>query len=129
MNAVITVLILVVGLVNALPVAGAFSGARLQALYGVALEDPNVVILMRHRAVLFGIVGGLLVGAAFHAPLRGAAYGAGFASMLSFVLMAWLVGGYNAELRRVVVVDLVASAALFVAVLLERVAARGAGAA
>ena len=96
-----------VGLVNALPVAGSLSGARLQALYGVALQDPNIVILMRHRAVLFGIVGGLLVGAAFHAPLRGAAYGAGFVSMLSFVLIAWLVGGYNAELRRVVIVDLI----------------------
>lgn len=128
MHAVTTILILAVGLVNAVPLAGAFSGARLQALYGVALPDPNVVILMRHRAVLFGIVGGLLVSAAFHAPLRGAAYGAGFVSMLSFVLMAWLVGGCNAELRRVVVVDLVASAALLAAVLLDRVAGRGSGA-
>jgi hypothetical protein len=124
-----TVLILLVGLVNLLPVAGVFSGARLHALYGVALQDPNIVILMRHRAVLFGIVGGLLVSAAFHAPLRPAGYGAGFVSMLSFVLIAWLVGGFNAELRRVVIVDLIASAALLVAVLLDHVSAKGPGAA
>jgi bifunctional DNase/RNase len=129
MTAMTTVLILLVGLVNLLPMAGVLSGARLEALYGVALQDPNIVILMRHRAVLFGIVGGLLVSAAFHAPLRAAAYGAGFVSMLSFVLIAWLVGGLNAELRRVVIVDLIASAALFVATLLDHVAARSPGAA
>ena len=128
MTALTTILILLVGLVNLLPVAGVLSGARLQALYGVALQDPNVVILMRHRAVLFGIVGGLLVSAAFHAPLRTAAYGAGFVSMLSFVLIAWPIGGLNAELRRVVIVDLIASIVLLVAVLLDPVSARNSGA-
>jgi hypothetical protein len=44
-------------LINFLPVTGALSGKRIQALYGVAVEDSNSEILMRHRAVLFGIVG------------------------------------------------------------------------
>jgi hypothetical protein len=64
---------------------------------------------MRHRAVLFGIVGGLLIGAAFYLPLRTAAFVAGLVSMLSFVAVAYLVGEYNDELRRTVVIDLVAS--------------------
>ena len=38
--------------------------------------------------------------------------------MLSFVLFAYLVGGYNAELRRIVVIDLAASALLVSAGLL-----------
>lgn len=125
MGALSTALILLVGLLNLLPVSGVVSGNRLQSLYGVVLQDPNLVILMRHRAVLFGVVGGLLVISAFHLPLRPAGYAAGFISMLSFVLIAWLVGSCNPELRRVVVVDLVASAALLGALLLDYVVGTG----
>lgn len=105
-------LYLIVGLGNLLPVTGVLSAVRLEALYGVAIGDPNLLVLMRHRAVLFGIVGALLVAAAFRPVWRAAALAAGWVSMLSFVALAWLVGDVNAELRRVAVVDLVLSAIL-----------------
>ena len=105
-------LFLFVGILNLVPVSGVLSVQRLQALYGVALAEPDLVILMRHRAVLFGIVGGLLVASAFHVPLRPFGLAAGLASMLSFVLIAFLVGDYNAALSRLVVIDLVASVLL-----------------
>ena len=122
MRTLSTVLILLVGLVNLLPVVGVLSASRLQALYGVELEDTNLLILMGHRAVLFGIVGGLLLVSAFQPSLRPAGFGAGLLSMLSFVVIAWLAGGYNAELRRVVAVDLVASALLIGAIALDHFA-------
>jgi hypothetical protein len=125
LSTISTVLIGLVGLANLLPVVGVLSAARLQSLYGVVLEDANLVVLMRHRAVLFGIVGGLLLTSAFHAPLRPVGVAVGLTSMLSFILIAWLVGDINPELRRVVVVDWVASAALVAAVLLDRCAASG----
>ncbi len=109
MNTLATVLYVIVGVVNLLPISGVLSTTRLQALYGVSLADPNLIILMRHRAVLFGVVGALLVAAAFHTPLRPIALAAGLVSMLSFVLVAHLVGEVNTQLRRVVVVDLIAS--------------------
>ena len=59
--------------------------------------------------MLLVIVGCLLVAAAFHAPLQLAAVAAGLFSMLSFVAVAYVVGDFNAELYRVVIVDLVAS--------------------
>ena len=59
--------------------------------------------------MLFGIVGCLLVAAAFHAPLRLAVVAAGVVSMLSFVAVAYVVENFSAELYRVVIVDLVAS--------------------
>lgn len=105
-------LYLLAGLGNLLPVAGVLSAARLEALYGVAIGDPNLLVLMRHRAVLFGIVGALLIAAAFRPAWRAAALAAGLGSQLSFVALAWLAGDTNAELRRVVAVDLVLSAIL-----------------
>ena len=119
MQTLSTTLILLTGLVNLLPVSGVLSANRLLALYGLALEDPNLLILMRHRAILFGIIGGLLVASAFHSPLRPVGLAVGLISMLSFVLIAWLVGSYNSELRRVVMVDLVASFALLGSALLD----------
>jgi hypothetical protein len=107
-----TLLVLVAAAINLAPVLGAVAPERMTALYGVDLEDPNLQILMRHRAVLFGLVGGLLLVAAFHPPLRTLGYAVGFSSMLSFLLIAWRVGGYSAEIRRVILIDVVGIAAL-----------------
>ena len=105
-------LVLVAAAINLAPLLGAFAPERMTALYGVNLDDPNLQILMRHRAVLFGLVGGVLLGAAFHPPLRTLGYAVGFASMLSFLLIAWWVGGHSAQIQRVILVDGVGIAAL-----------------
>jgi len=84
---------------------GVLGIAQLSTLYGVSLDGPDVEILMRHRAALFGILGGLLVGGAVRKSLRSAALVAGVASLGSFLLLAVSTGGYNAELGRVVAVD------------------------
>ena len=107
-----SLLVLVAAAINLAPVLGVVSPERMTALYGVDLEDPNLQILMRHRAVLFGLVGGVLLVAAFHPPLRTLGYAAGFSSMLSFLLIAWLVGGYSAQIQRVILVDVVGIGAL-----------------
>ncbi|HEY8153413.1 MAG TPA: phosphopantetheine adenylyltransferase [Myxococcota bacterium] len=107
-----TFLFLVAAAINLAPALGAVSAERMSALYGVGLEDPNLRILMRHRAVLFGIVGGLMLVVAFHPPLRTLGYAVGFVSMLSFLLIAWQVGGYSAGIGRVMLVDGVGIAAL-----------------
>jgi hypothetical protein len=107
-----TLLVLIAAAINLAPLLGVFSPERMGPFYGVDLDDPNLQILMRHRAILFGIVGGLLLVAAFHPPLRSLGYAVGFASMLSFLLIAWMVGGYNAQIQRVVLIDLVGIAAL-----------------
>ena len=100
-----TFLILIAAAINLAPVLGAVAPERMTTLYGVDLDDPNLQILMRHRAVLFGLVGALLLVAALHPPLRTLGYAVGFSSMLSFLLIAWLVGGYSAEIQRVILID------------------------
>jgi hypothetical protein len=107
-------LFLFAAVVNLAPVLGALSAERLAALYGVQIQDPDLVLLMRHRALLFGIVGVLLVAAAFRPSLRLTALLAGLASMLSFIGLA-LSGGVSERLQRIATVDLVASFGLLVA--------------
>lgn len=116
-----TLLFLGVGIVNLLPGVGVLSAQRLEALYGVSLADPNLAILMRHRAVLLAIVGGLLVLAAFQPQLRAAAVVAGLVSMLSFVALAAGAGAASPALRAVLSVDVAAALALVAAALLDGV--------
>jgi hypothetical protein len=92
----------------------------LNSLYGLRVDDPNLQILMRHRAVLFGLLGGLIFVAAFRQSLQPLAFVAGFVSLLSFLVIAFDVGGYNAALQRVVTADWVALACLVLALLLFR---------
>jgi hypothetical protein len=112
MNIVTKILFMVAALVNLAPVSGVFSVERLETLYGITLEDPNLIILMRHRAILFGIVGVLLAVSAFRPSLRPIGVAAGLVSMLSFIAINYLVGDFNEELRRAGLIDLVASTLL-----------------
>ena len=115
MNRLAGAALLVAALIHLLPAAGILGAERLQALYGVALDDPNLVLLMRHRAVLFALLGLVLAAAAFRPRWRGVALGAGYASVLGFLALALATAGLNAALQRVVLADWVALAALVVA--------------
>jgi hypothetical protein len=106
--------LILAGIIHLLPLSGVLGAERLAALYGFPLGDPNLLILMRHRAVLFGLLGLFLVVSAFRPALQPAAFVAGMVSVVSFLVLAWSVGGYNAQVHRVVVADLVALVALVV---------------
>lgn len=102
----------VAAVIHLLPVAGVFGQDRLAALYGVALTDSNLVIMMRHRAVLFGLLGLFLLTAAIWEEWQPPAIAAGGISALSFALLAHREGRFNQHLQRVLVADYVAIAAL-----------------
>ena len=115
MEKIVTGLLVLVGIIHLLPVSGVLGAERLLALYGVSLNDPNLLILMRHRAVLFGLLGLFMVYAAFKPSLQPLAFLAGFLSVVSFMAIAWSVGGYNEAIRKVVIADVVAVVALGIA--------------
>jgi hypothetical protein len=116
MRYVVTAALIVVGIIHLLPLSGVLGADRLQALYGIAVDEPNLAILMRHRAVLFGLLGGFFVVAAFVPSMQPIAFVLGFLSVFSFLLLAWTTGGYNANVARVVTADIVALVALVVGV-------------
>lgn len=116
---VIAALFVAVAIVNLLPVTGVLSAARLEAGYGIPVGGPDLAILLRHRALLFAVVGVLLAGAAVIPGWRGIATAAGLFSMLSFTLLVWLTPGANAQLAAIARVDAIASVALIVAYVLH----------
>jgi peptidoglycan/LPS O-acetylase OafA/YrhL len=111
MRVALPLLLCLVALIHALPLAG--------ALGGLPVTDPNLEILLRHRAVLFGVVAGLLAAAAWRPELVGAALVAGLVSVGSFLVVVALVGQPNEALRTVARVDVVALMLLLVAAALH----------
>lgn len=125
MQKTVSILLGLVALIHLLPVTGALGARRLHSLYGLAIEDPNLLLLMQHRAVLFGLLGGFLLAAALRPAWTGPALVAGLASVASFLVLA-LGGGYNAQIGRVVVADWIALVCLlFAAALHLRMALKG----
>ena len=116
---VITLLLLIVGLINFIPIIGIFSAEQLTKLYGVSLIDKNLIILLQHRALMLGIIGAFIMYAAFYPSLQKFAFIAGFISMLGFIVFAWKSGGYNQELTKIITMDLIALVLLLIAFLLS----------
>jgi hypothetical protein len=109
MHYFIAATLLIVGIIHLLPAIGVLSAARISALYGIAVPEPNLELLLRHRAVLFALLGGFFVFAAFQPRYQAAAFVAGLVSVVSFLVLVFRVGGINRQLSRVVIADVLAS--------------------
>ena len=114
MRFIVPAMLLAVGIIHLLPLSGVLSATRLFDLYGISFDDPNLEILMRHRAVLFGLLGIFLLSSAFLPSLQLAALITGFVSVVSFLYLAYSVGGYNDQVNRIVTADKAALVCLLV---------------
>ena len=112
MKYVSVIALLIAGLIHLLPVPGVMGATALARLYGVEVVDPNTAILLQHRALLFGVLGVLMLGAIAVPGLRVAVLTVALCSAASFIAVALWVGGYNAAIGRVVTADVVASVLL-----------------
>lgn len=115
MRIAVAVILFGVGLIHLLPVVGVTGAKSLDKLYGTQISDANLLILMRHRAVLFGLIGALLIAAAFVPDIQLAAIAVGLISLLSFMLIAQSTRNYNAKIGQVVRIDIVALVFLAIA--------------
>lgn len=112
MKYVSIVALLVAGIIHLLPVPGFMGVSTLTRLYGIEVNDPNTAILLQHRALLFGVLGVLMLSAIALPWLRVTALTVALFSAASFIVVAMAVGGYNTAIGRVVVADVVASVLL-----------------
>lgn len=115
---IITALMLIVAAIHLLPISGFFGVERLASLYDIDIADGNLEILMRHRAVLFGILGAFFAYAAFRPAIQPVAFLAAFASLASFFFLSFTVGELNEAIRKVVIADIIASVCLLAAIVL-----------
>ena len=114
MNWLVSAGLVVAAVIHLLPVPGILGADWLARLYGVAITDPDMTIMMRHRALLFGVLGLLMLAASAKPEWQAPAVAAGLVSTAGFILLAWQVGGYSPAIARVVTADIVAVAALLV---------------
>jgi hypothetical protein len=124
MERIIQGALIVAGLIHFLPVAGVISGDRLTSMYALPFEERNLQILMRHRAVMLGLLGAFVLYSAFRPVIRAPAIFLGAVSLASLVSLAWSTGGYNPSLSTVVIADTIAVLCFLFAAALSVVARR-----
>jgi hypothetical protein len=105
MRFVVPAVLILVALIHAMPVIGVLGAAKLTQLYGIPVEDPSLEVLLRHRAVLFGLLAGFLACGAFRPAQHATALSAGLISVASFLLLAQLGAPLTPGVATVVRVD------------------------
>jgi hypothetical protein len=121
MGKVIIFCLVVVGLINFVPVFGVISAQKLESAYSVVITGNDLAILMRHRALMFGILGAFILYAAFNPLYQLSAMIIGAASMVGFALLVITTGGYNEAIGKVFIADIIGIVFLVTAVILKYV--------
>ncbi|RKR28407.1 hypothetical protein C8C93_3690 [Acidovorax sp. 93] len=114
----VPLILVLVAVVHALPLVGVLGAGKLAQLYGTPVQDAGVELLLRHRAVLFGLLAAFMG----YAALRPELHRLGLVvSVVSFLLLSWLQRGsaLSAPLVTAVRVDGVALALLVVGLALH----------
>jgi hypothetical protein len=107
------------GLINLLPSILAFFPDKISKSYGIEIPNENYELLLRHRAVLFAIIGGLMIVSSLTKKYYEVAIIVGLISMLSFVSLFFIINkDINSELRKVMTIDMIAIVILLIGSLL-----------
>ncbi|NKY88618.1 hypothetical protein [Nocardia veterana] len=95
-----------VAVLNLLPAVAVFSVDRAGAAYGIDPVDDEVRLIVRHRGVLFAILGASLLLAVFRPRLRTAAGTANAVSMAGFVALVPFEQPVSPALLRIARLDI-----------------------
>ena len=95
------------GVIHTAPIIGVWGASRLSKLYGVQLRpNSSLAVLMQHRAVMLGLLGGYQMYAAARPVHQVAALSAGIISDLSYILLVFCSkGDLSPEVRKVAFID------------------------
>jgi len=115
----IPILLALTGVIHIAAIVGVLGSDWLSSLYGINIDDPNLMVLMRHRALLFGIIGGVLLYSAFQPVFYSLAIVLGLLSVISFIALVSTTAGTNSQLTTVVAIDLFALLCLLAAATLS----------
>ena len=115
MESIFRIILLITGFLNSLPSLLAFFPGKFTKSYGIVLPNENFELLLRHRAILFGIVGGIMIYSALSKTAYEIATITGVVSMFSFVALYFLIGNITSELKKIMLIDIFATIILFTA--------------
>lgn len=99
--------LLIAALIHLAPVSGITGTEALHRLYGIELTDSSTVMLMRHRAVLFALVGLPLLIGLFQKSWRLPSLCGALISLGMFLGLATTLPDLNPALARAVKIDIV----------------------
>ena len=119
MGKLITVCLIIVGLINFAPLIGILSAQKMESVYSVSIMGNDLAILMRHRALLFGVLGFFILYSAFNPIYQPAAMLMAGVSMIGFAILVLTTGGYNEALAKVLIMDYIGIFFLTAAVIMK----------
>lgn len=101
----IQALLTILAAIHLLPALAAIAPTQLQKLYGVSPNDRDLIVLLQHRAVMLGVIGGLFAAAIFMLELRWPVLVGGALSMVAFLVIASQHRALGGALRKIALVD------------------------
>lgn len=119
MEKLIIALIVVAGLINFYPIVGILSSEMLFNLYKIDSINNDLLILLKHRAILFGLLGGFIIYSAFKPELQIWGITLGLVSMISFIVIALFTGSYGVGIQKIIVADVIALVGLVISLVLR----------
>ena len=124
MKKLISISLVIVGVINFLPIVGLLGTSSLESAYNITLTANDITILMQHRALLFGLLGGLIIYSAFVQKYQTVSIIMAGISMFGFAILVNAIGTENTAINKVLIFDYVGIFFLCVAVVLKYVAKR-----
>jgi len=107
--------LLIAAVIHLLPLPGLLGAGTLEAGYGLPPLDASTELLLRHRALVFGLMAGLLLAALRWPAWRAPAIALVLASDIGFLVLALTGPPLGTALERVVAFDLASILALLLA--------------
>ncbi len=112
---IVSGLLLIVGILNLAPAIVFFSPERSLSLYAIDVSETNLSVVMRHRAVMLGLLGLALIYGAFRKEFVVPAIVAALIGKAAFLYLVYSSAGVNQELGRVALFDIAAIGLLLAA--------------
>lgn len=121
MELIFRITLFIAGLINFVPFFVVFFPEKMTSSYGINIPNADFELLLRHRAVLFGIIGGLLLYSALTRKYYDLATLIGLISMVSFLLLFFRIDGkINDSLTTVMKIDVFAIIQLLIGFMLYK---------
>ncbi|OJJ17263.1 hypothetical protein BKI52_31670 [marine bacterium AO1-C] len=121
MEIIFRIVLFLAGLVNFAPAMIVFFPEKIAQSYGIQLTEANLELLMRHRGILFGLIGGLMMYAAVFKKYENLAVLLGSISMGTFILLYFIsTPNFSPGITKIMRIDVVAFSLLLTAYVIHQ---------